>query len=113
MLKVYGIPNCSTVRKARNFLEDKGFEYEFRDIRKEELSKKEWEALAKADKESRLVNTKSPSFRKLEIPKEEVSTIKAKVDVLLQAPTCMKRPLLVKSNKILSYGFEEEVYRAL
>lgn len=113
MYKLFGIPNCSTVRKARIFLEEKGIAFEFRDIRKEELNKKEWEALVKIDSQERLINTSSPSFRKLEIPKDELTSIKKKTEVLLAAPTAMKRPLLVKNSKILSYGFEEDIYKAL
>ena len=31
---IYGIPNCSSVKKARTFLEEKGLNYEFHDYKK-------------------------------------------------------------------------------
>ena len=34
MIKIYGIKNCSSVKKGLDFLENKGFEYEFLDIKK-------------------------------------------------------------------------------
>ena len=31
MTKLYGIPNCDTMKKARKWLADNGVEYEFHD----------------------------------------------------------------------------------
>ena len=33
-MKLYGIPNCDTVKKARAWLETRGIEYEFHDYKK-------------------------------------------------------------------------------
>ena len=38
MPQLYGIKNCDTVKKARNWLEQRGCEYEFRDLRGGTLS---------------------------------------------------------------------------
>lgn len=113
MYCLYGIPNCSTVKKARVALEELGIEFKFRDIRKEDLSRKEWEALAKQDAEGKLINTKSPSFRKLEVDKESLTSIKAKSDVLVQSPTAMKRPVLTKNDKIISIGYKDGDFESL
>ena len=32
MIKLYGIPNCETVKKARAWLEARGVEYDFHDM---------------------------------------------------------------------------------
>ena len=34
-IEVYGIPNCDTVKKARNWLDAKGLAYTFHDYKKE------------------------------------------------------------------------------
>ena len=34
MYKLYGIPNCDTVKKARNFLEENDISYEFINFKK-------------------------------------------------------------------------------
>ena len=42
---VYGIPNCNTVKKARTWLTENGFEYEFHDFKKQGITAdklKEW-----------------------------------------------------------------------
>ena len=33
-MKLYGIPNCDTVKKARDWLQQHGIEYEFHDFKK-------------------------------------------------------------------------------
>ena len=34
-MKLYGIPNCNTVKKARTWLEAHGVTYEFHDFKKQ------------------------------------------------------------------------------
>ena len=34
MIKLYGIPNCDTVKKARSWLAENGIEFEFVDFKK-------------------------------------------------------------------------------
>jgi arsenate reductase len=38
MLKVYGIPNCDTVKKAITWLKDHNVTYEFHDYKKLDIS---------------------------------------------------------------------------
>ena len=35
MIRIYGIPNCDTIKKARKWLEANGLEYEFHDFKKQ------------------------------------------------------------------------------
>lgn len=112
-LVLLGIPNCNTVKKARVFLEKNEIEYKFRDLRKEELTKEEWERIVKQDKDNLLINTKGPSFRKLGVDKSELVSEKVKLKVLLECPTAMKRPLVLSKNKIKSIGFNEDLFSEL
>ena len=36
-LKLYGIPNCDTVKKARTWLHDHGIDFTFHDFKKQGL----------------------------------------------------------------------------
>ncbi|MAF92418.1 MAG: arsenate reductase family protein [Bdellovibrionota bacterium] len=113
MLVMLGIPNCDTVRKARQKLDKLGIEFKFRDLRKEELSEKEWKALIRQDKEGKLINTKSPNFRKSSYTKEDMESDKNKLDLLLEKPTLMKRPNLLLNDEIYCIGYDEEKYEKL
>lgn len=108
-LTMLGIPNCNTVKKARDFLENNDIEYGFRDLKKEPLSKDEWEALIAQDKENKLINTRGPSFRKTGLSKEQL-TEKNKLKILLENSSVMKRPTILKSKKIQSIGFDEKEF---
>ena len=112
MLEMLGIPNCDTVRKARKYLEEKEITYTFRDIRKEPLSAEEWRRLVDQDASNQLINTRSPSFRKTGVSKDELDAAR-KVDVLLEQPTSMKRPTLVRDDALVASGFQEAVYAGL
>ncbi|MEC9283424.1 MAG: arsenate reductase family protein [Bdellovibrionota bacterium] len=113
MLVMLGIPNCDTVRKARQKLEELGLEFQFRDLRKEELSAKEWKNLISQDSEGKLINTKSPNFRKSGFSKEDMDKDKNKLALLLEKPTLMKRPNLLLNDEIYCIGYDEEKYEDL
>ncbi len=40
MIKIYGIPNCDTMKKARRWLEANGVEYDFHDYKKRGVPEK-------------------------------------------------------------------------
>jgi Spx/MgsR family transcriptional regulator len=65
MLKVYGIPNCDTVKKATVWLKNKGMAYEFHDYKKLGISEaklEEWLTQVPFDK---LLNRAGTTFKKL------------------------------------------------
>jgi len=111
MLTMLGIPNCDTVRKARRFLEDRGIAYTFRDLRKEPLAADDWATLLAEDRDGRLINTRGPSFRKAGIPREALTPENA-VALLCEHPTAMKRPVMLRDERLESIGFSEDDFTA-
>lgn len=114
MLKLYGIPNCNTVKKARDWLEKNGIAYEFQDFKKIELSNvllENW--LAQIPREQ-LINRAGLTWRGLESSVKDNIIDNASAILLMQAKTSViKRPVLVKDSKILSLGFVEADYKAI
>ena len=104
---VLGIPNCDSVKKARVFLQSREVDFVFRDLRKEPLSAEEWRALVDQDEHGVLINTRSPTFRKTGVAKDTLSDPQVCVDLLLQAPTAMKRPAVLKDGQLKTVGFNE------
>ncbi|OCX42228.1 ArsC family transcriptional regulator [Campylobacter ornithocola] len=100
MLKFYGIKNCNSVKKAMDYLNSKQIKFEFFDIKKlDEITLNFW-----LSKRSilELVNTAGMSARKIGLSKEKLQSlsqdeIKA---IILQSPTLIKRPLIVKDDEI-------------
>jgi len=110
MLKLYGIKNCDTVKRARRWLEQNGVEYGFHDYRIDGLnptllddfeSKLGWDAL---------LNRRSTSWRQLsDTDRQNLNADKAK-NLMLAQPTLIKRPLLENGSKLI-LGFSPELYK--
>ncbi len=105
-MKLYGIKNCNAVKKGCEFVENLGFEYEFKDIKKlDESTLKSWLMQKSLDG---LINTAGLSAKKLGLNKEKIakfmenSSGKAELQALiLQTPTLIKRPIIEHKGQIL------------
>lgn len=104
-MKVYGIKNCDTVKKALKYLEAKGVSYEFIDYKKTPPTKddlKRWDAAFG----ELPANKRGPTFRK--IKEEFESATKAKqISLLIENSSAIKRPILEKGKKTLR-GFSTD-----
>ena len=112
MLKLYGIPNCDTVKKARKWLETNGVDYEFVDFRKNPLSAaqlKDWVANVGLDT---LLNKRSRTWRELDKDQQDSSNPAKMLQLMREMPTLIKRPVLVDKN-ILLVGFNNTEYGKL
>lgn len=94
-MKIYGIPNCDTVKKARAWLDEHGIDAEFHDYKKQGVP---LDVLKKAAKQlgwEALINKKGPTWRKQpEEVKNAVTSEKAAFEFLAATPSAIKRPLL-------------------
>ncbi len=111
MYKIYGIPNCNTVKKALNYLSEKGVAYEFINFKKVPPTKTQISDWKKAFGDWP-VNKKGPTYRKI---KEdfEAATDPEKKQLLVDTTSAIKRPILEKKGKVLAFGFSEEEYSKL
>jgi Spx/MgsR family transcriptional regulator len=94
-ITLYGIPNCDTVKKARTWLTDQGFEYVFHDFKKQGLPENALNSWLKALGWETVVNRKGTSWRKLS-PQEQGSVTSAQTakPFLLANPSLVKRPVI-------------------
>jgi arsenate reductase len=113
-MKLYGIPNCNTVKKARDWLDANDVAYEFHDFKKQgidEATIKNWLSQHSFDK---LINRAGMTWRNLnDVEKSSVTDNKSAIALMQNKTSVIKRPILVKDNKILSLGFDELIYKAL
>lgn len=94
-ITVYGIPNCDTVKKARTWLTDHGFEYVFHDFKKQDLPEIHLDAWLQSAGWEVVVNRKGTSWRKLS-PSEQASVVSGASarPYLLANPSLIKRPVI-------------------
>ncbi|MEW8644569.1 MAG: ArsC family reductase [Candidatus Thiodiazotropha endolucinida] len=112
MVKLYGIPNCDTMKKAIRWLDEHGIAYQFHNYKKVGVDKKllrqwvdrvGWEAL---------LNRRGMMWRRLDDSvKAEINEENA-IRVMLETPSIIKRPVL-ETDKTLNVGFTEEAYSKL
>ena len=113
-MKLYGIPNCNTVRKARASLEHHGIDYEFHDFKKHVVTEKMISGWLKQIGWQKLLKKTGPTWGKLPIEtkasiKDDASALK----LMLEKPNIIRRPVLEQDGKVLAAGFDEAVYTKL
>lgn len=110
MRHLYGISNCSTVKKARAWLEARQIDYVFHDFKKEAPTA-EWLAgcLQHVPLEI-LLNKRGTTWRKL-TPEEQAQAADESGAIALMCayPSLIKRPVLTGGNGVLA-GFDETQY---
>ena len=107
-IKVYGIKNCDTVKKAIVYLNDCGIDFQFIDFRQNPISQQVLKKMVDSAGWELLINKRSITYRSLS--EEEKSNIN--YDLVLKLPTLIKRPVLIQGEKTM-VGFSEHQYAKL
>ena len=105
-------PKCSTCQKAKKYLDDRGAEYELRDIKADNPSAdelKKWIKLSGLPVK-RFFNTSGMQYRALGL-KDKIDKMSEDEQISLLASDGMlvKRPLLIDGETVLA-GFREPEY---
>ncbi len=109
-ITLYGIPNCDTVKKARAWLNDKGVDYLFHDFKKAGVSRAMLERWTSVVSWDALVNRRGTTWRGLpEARRDAVVDADSAMVLMMEAPSVIKRPVLVASGKV-HVGFSAEQY---
>ncbi len=112
MLTLYGISNCNTVKKARTWLDENGVAYTFHDFKKsgiDEANIQQWLTQYPWEK---LINRAGLTWRGLDDVTKSSITDNTSAATLMQAKTSViKRPILVKDDKVIGLGFDEATYK--
>jgi Spx/MgsR family transcriptional regulator len=113
-MKLYGIPNCNTVKKAREWLDQHGVAYEFHDFKKQGLASATAENWLTQYPWEKLVNRAGMTWRNLSDSEKTTVTDNASATALmLNKTSVIKRPILEDSNKVLALGFDEALYQQI
>lgn len=112
-MKLFGIPNCDTVKKARTWLADAGVAFDFHDFKKQGLDEATVKAWLKDVDWEVLVNRKGTTWRALPDERKAAVTDAASATALmLENPSVIKRPVLVGAGKT-QVGFKPDMYAQL
>ena len=104
---VWGIANCSTVKKARASLQAHGIDHSFRDLRAEPPTRDDVDRFVAALGNKALRNTSGGSYRAL--PDDKNSWSDANWAVAFVAdPMLLKRPVIERDGATVFAGFKDE-----
>ncbi len=110
MLKLYTYPTCTTSKKARKFLTEKGVEFQEIDL-KNGLTEKELDKLIGKRDYREFFNPRNPVYREKKIKTDPPPRDEA-IRILAAEPRAIRRPMLVKGRKIV-LGFDPAAYEEL
>jgi Spx/MgsR family transcriptional regulator len=110
-MKLYGIPNCDTVKKARAALAARSIAYEFHDFKKHGVTEDLLADWLQQVGWQKLLKKTGPTWGKLpQEVKDGITDNASALALMLQQPNVIKRPVLVKAGKVLATGFNEADY---
>ncbi len=112
MIKIYGIPNCDTMKKARKWLDSNNLEYEFYDYKKLGVPEKNLEQWIKKAGWQVVLNKRGTTWRKLNEGIKNNIDEKSSIQVMLENASAIKRPVL-EDGETLLIGFKEDEYKTL
>jgi Spx/MgsR family transcriptional regulator len=110
-MKLYGIPNCNTVKKARSWLAENNIDAPFHDFKKDGINASLVNQWLEQVPWEKLVNRTGMTWRGLdEKARTAVKDNASALALMLENPSVIKRPVLVEDGKILQLGFDETAY---
>ena len=114
MLKIYGIKNCSSMKKAFDALTAQGLDYEFHDYKKQGIDTDTLTTWLKVIGQDTVLNKKGTTWRKLTEQEQQhaLSSQEALINTLITHTSLIKRPILQTTTGYIA-GFDTEAYQAL
>lgn len=98
-------PTCATCRKARRFLQKRGYTLNYRDITKEPLSVSELEKLIGTQDHEEFLRPRSSLFQKLKMGANPPSRQQA-IKLMAKNPDLIRRPVVVAGGRVV-VGYDE------
>ena len=111
-MTLFGLKNCDSCRKARQWLDSRAIDYVYHDVRADGLTKTQLKRFAEKVDWTTLVNRKSTTWRQLSPTLREAMTKATAIDTVVENPTLMKRPVLLTED-FVHVGFSADDYETL
>ena len=108
MIKVYGIKNCDSVRKAVKYLKSHALEFEFVDFKETPVSDKEISQWLRYTDINTLFNTRGTTYRTLKLKELDLDDA-GKREWLAKENMLIKRPVITVDNDVI-VGYNENLY---
>ncbi|MFV3128395.1 ArsC family reductase [Niveispirillum sp. KHB5.9] len=111
-ITLYGIKNCDTMKKARDWLDAKGVAYQFHDYKVSGIDRDRLSAWVDALGWEIVLNRAGTTFKKLPDEARQGIDRDRAIALMLEQPSMIKRPVLDRDGT-LTVGFKPEIYGTL
>jgi arsenate reductase len=112
-MTLYGIPHCTTVKKARAWLAEHDHDVPFHDFKKQGVDAAWLKQVVKQTGWQALLNTRGTTWRKLSDADKAAAGDEAGALALMVAqPSVIKRPVLERDGRY-TLGFADDQYEEL
>ena len=114
MLKIYGIKNCNSMKKAFDLLNELGLSYEFHDYKKQGIDADTLKTWLDQVGQELILNKKGTTWRKLSEAEQQTALASEAnlIEALCTHTSLIKRPVIKTESGFIA-GFDEAAYRAL
>jgi len=110
-LRLYGIPNCDTVKRARAFLAERGAAVEFHDFKKQGVPPERLDVWLASAAGPKLLNRQGTTWRSLGDAAQAAAQSPAGGRALMLAqPSVIKRPVVEWPSGEVSVGFDADAF---
>jgi arsenate reductase (glutaredoxin) len=111
MVKIYGIPNCGSVKKAFSWLSENGIKFQFYDFKNEPPTAAKITEWLEVQPMEILLNKKSTAWKGLTLVAQKKTSKKEDAIKIMQTTSnLIKRPVIEFEDKVL-VGYDEVVYK--
>ena len=113
-MRLYGIANCDSVKRARAWLAERGMAHQFHDFKKAGVPAAALEAWVAALGWEPLLNRRGTTWRQLDAAAQAAVVDAASARALMRArPSVIKRPVFEWPGGRVSVGFDAQAWAAL
>jgi len=112
MMRVFGVSNCDKCRGAKKWLTKNEIDFEFIDFRKQAITADDIKRWIKNVGEEKLINKRGKTWRALPDELKQNFENLDVVNIMLEKPTLMTRPIFETQEKII-LGFSSDVMNQL
>ena len=111
MIKMYGIPTCGSIRKAKKFFNENNIKFEFIDFNKTPVECDKIDYWLQQVDMKLLFNSRGTKYRTLKLKELNLDET-GKREWLCRENLLIKRPVIEYEDKVI-IGFDEEKYKEI
>ena len=110
MIRIHGIKNCDTMKKAFAWCEANHIRYEFHDYKKQGVPRDKLLQWCRRLGWQTLVNSKGPTWRKLTPEQQAITTPGAAVALMEEYSSVIRRPVVENDAGEILVGFDPTLF---